>query len=205
MDIQGIAKKLICHQPGVLGVTREYTVLVPLIQRGDEVYVLFEVRAETMRRQPGETCFPGGHREEDESILQCGIRETGEELGILPSDIRPLAQLDTVYHQAGFLLYPFVVEVNPEALNTMNPNPDEVKTTFEVPLSYFRDTPPQRYTYSLEPNVGPDFPYEAIGFPQGYLWRPGKVEVFIWNYQSYPIWGLTARILHNMLEKGQLL
>ena len=40
-----------------------------------------------------------------------------------------------------------------------------------------------------------DFPYDLIGFPQGYPWRTGTHQVPIWTYKGHVIWGLTARIL----------
>jgi 8-oxo-dGTP pyrophosphatase MutT (NUDIX family) len=43
--------------------TIKSAVLLPLFFDSGECYVLFEKRARTMKRQPGEICFPGGTRE----------------------------------------------------------------------------------------------------------------------------------------------
>ena len=42
---------------------RRAAVLVPLIQKGGEYHVVFEVRAGSLKTQPGEICFPGGAAE----------------------------------------------------------------------------------------------------------------------------------------------
>ncbi|MCY1690780.1 hypothetical protein OVA29_08950 [Exiguobacterium sp. SL14] len=43
------------------------TVLVPLVEQDGEVYLLFQVRAKTLRSQPGEIAFPGGRIDLGES------------------------------------------------------------------------------------------------------------------------------------------
>ena len=45
--------------PGPLGYYRYYSVLVPLVEREGELHILYEVRAETLRTQPGQVSFPG--------------------------------------------------------------------------------------------------------------------------------------------------
>ena len=52
-------------------------------------HLLFEVRADTLDRQPGEVCFPGGHMESGETPAACALRETEEELSIPSAAIRP--------------------------------------------------------------------------------------------------------------------
>ena len=79
-----------------------------------------------------------------------------------------------------------------------------MKETFLVPADFFRDQPPLLYTFPLVPRVDDDFPYELIGFPEGYPWRGGTHQVPIWTYKGHAIWGLTARILlWNFTDRGQ--
>lgn len=201
-NLKEIEQKLCGHQPMLQGVRGRYAVLVPLVEQAGSVQVLLEVRADTLGRQPGEVCFPGGKMEPGEGVTQCAFRETWEELGIPPSDIFPIARMDLLYHQNGNLLLPLLGQLDPACLTRLRPNQDEVKEAFLVPLNFFRETPPQIYTYALRPEVGADFPYERIGFPGGYTWTSGKVEVPIWNYQGHAIWGLTARMICWLL--GQI-
>lgn len=76
-------------------------------------------------------------------------------------------------------------------LNHLSRNPAEVQETFLVPFSYFQTHQPITYTYPLVPQVGEDFPYDLIGFPQGYPWRGATAEVPIYLYEGRAIWGLT--------------
>ena len=58
-------------------------VAVPLLEIDGEDHVLFTVRSQTLRRQPGEISFPGGHCEStDKTGAAAAIRECSEELGI---------------------------------------------------------------------------------------------------------------------------
>ena len=48
-------------------------VAVPLLEIDGEDHILFTVRSQTLRRQPGEISFPGGHCEpNDKSSACCG-------------------------------------------------------------------------------------------------------------------------------------
>ena len=70
------------HTPKLQDVNREYAVLVPLAQRPEGLCLLYEVRADTLGRQPGEVCFPGGRMEAGEDPVACALRETWEETGL---------------------------------------------------------------------------------------------------------------------------
>ena len=67
MTLREISRRLSGRSPRLQDVTAEYAVLVPLVEGGEELSLLFEVRAYTLRRQPGEVCFPGGRIEPGES------------------------------------------------------------------------------------------------------------------------------------------
>ena len=65
---------------------------------------------------------------------------------------------------------------------------------------FFLEHPPQVYGYDMVPDVGEDFPYDRIGFPQGYPWRRGRVEVPLYQWEGRAIWGMTARTVRNLME-----
>ena len=96
------------HVPKVQDVTGEYAVLVPLVRQNGVWNLLYEVRAQKLRRQPGEVCFPGGKLEGEESPRECALRETWEELGIPPERVRVLGELDFIAHRANFIMYPIL-------------------------------------------------------------------------------------------------
>ena len=125
------------HTPKPLGMQREYAVLVPLVEGGEGPALLFEVRADTLARQPGEVCFPGGRMEPGETPGQCALRESWEELGIPPEQVELIAPLDFQCGRGEFVFYPVLGRVAPEAAAALRPNPGEVKETFCVPAAFF--------------------------------------------------------------------
>ena len=186
------------HVPDIQDMKARYGVLVPLVERPEGLCLLYEVRADTLGRQPGEVCFPGGKVEEGEAPAACALRETWEELGIPQSAVELIAPLDLLTHQGGFVMYPFLGVVDPAA--AVCPSLAEVKEVFTVPVDWLLAHPAEVYTYDLVPQVGEDFPYERVGFSKGYRWRGGKVNVPIYDWPDHPIWGLTGRITRRLLE-----
>ena len=186
------------HVPEIQDMKAQYAVLVPLVERPEGLSLLYEVRADTLGRQPGEVCFPGGRMEGRESPAACALRETWEELAIPPESVEVVASLDLLTHQGGFVMHPILGIVAPEV--TVCPSPAEVKEVFTVPVDWLLEHPPAVYTYDLLPQVGEDFPYARVGFPRGYRWRGGKVTVPVYDWPGHPIWGLTGRITRRLLE-----
>ena len=201
MTIGDFERRFMDHTPVLMDVRAHYAVLVPLVEWQGEPYLLLEVRAETLNRQPGEVCFPGGRMEPGEGPTQCAFRETREELGIPASAIRPIARLDELHHRDGALLHPVLAQVDAGAVVHMSASHAEVKETVLAPVRFFRENPPQVYHYPLRAEVGEDFPYHLIGFDRGYRWRAGGMEVPIWSYRGHAVWGLTARIIKHLMEQ----
>lgn len=187
------------HEPGLVGARREFAVLCPLVEQPDGLHLLFEVRAAALR-QGGEVCFPGGRREPGETAADCALRETAEELSILPSQVRLLGTPDFLCSQSGFLTRPFLGLVSPTGMAAMAPSPAEVAEVFTVPLSFFQETAPEVYTYDLLPQPPADFPYEAVGVSPDYPWSHGRVEVPVWYWQGRAVWGMTARIVRHIVQ-----
>lgn len=199
MDWNHIARQLREREAGLMDATKRYAVLVPLVEQDGELSVLYEVRAATMRRQPGEVCFPGGHMEGDETPEVCALRETREELGISEADVEVLGRLDFIAHRANFIMYPILAKLSPRALEEMTPNPDEVGETFLVPVSHLLTHPPHEYEYELIPSTPENFPYELIGIPRDYRWQRGGENVPVYPWQGHAIWGLTGRITRHLV------
>lgn len=198
--MQELKNQLERHTPGLMDCKRFFAVLVPLIERADGWYLLYEVRSHKMSSQPGEVCFPGGKMEPGENAEQCALRETWEELGILPEQICLLGRLDFIAHRSNFLMQPVLAQVEEKALESMHLNPDEVEETFLVPLSHLMDHPPQEYEYPLVPSPGEDFPYEQMGISKDYRWQPGRENVPVYPWGEHAIWGLTGRVTRNLVQ-----
>ncbi|GER66616.1 coenzyme A pyrophosphatase [Weizmannia acidilactici] len=201
MDEEKILAKFKNRQPSVLGMERlsRFAVLLPLIKMGDGLHVLFEVRAEHLKKQPGEICFPGGRIERtDKDAQAAAIRETAEELRIDGSMIRDVVPLDyvvssygnrVVFPYAGFLPH-----------TEFHPNSDEVKKLFTVPLSYLAETEPECYRLQFKVEPDQDFPFHLIRGGKAYKWNTHKMDEYFYYYKDYVIWGLTASILKNFLD-----
>ena len=200
-DLTSLEGRVKNRLPGLMDARRSYAVLVPLVEREGEYFLLYEVRARTLRRQPGEVCFPGGRMEAGETPETCALRETFEELGISPEQIRLLGRLDFIAHRANFLMQPVLGIVDGRALPPhLNPNPAEVEEYFLVPLSHLLETEPLEYTYELVPTPAEGFPYELIGIPRDYQWQHGQENVPVYPWQGRAIWGLTGRITRNFIQ-----
>ena len=196
-EIENIFKN---RKPAAIGEYHYFSVLVPLIEKDGELYLLYEIRAKSLKTQPGEICFPGGAVEKNETKRQCAIRETCEELGVEKKDIRIISELDTLYTYSNFTMYCFLGRISYEALSQKKINEDEVQEFFLVPLNYMMDQAPFIYNVDVLPNIGTDFPYDLLKLNNGYNWRKGKSEVPIYTYEDKSIWGLTARITHNFVN-----
>ena len=200
LDLNALEQTLQKRVPGLMDSHRAYAVLVPLVEREGELCLLYEVRASTLRRQPGEVCFPGGRMEPGEAPEDCALRETWEELAIPPERVRLLGRLDFIAHRANFLMQPVLGVVDNGALETMRPSPAEVDEVFFVPVSHLVEHPPIEYTYDLIPTPAVNFPYEVIGIPRDYKWQNGNENVPVYPWEGHAIWGLTGRITRNLIR-----
>lgn len=186
--------------PKSLGVYQYYSVLVPLVEKDGELHILYEVRAESLKKQPGEVCFPGGRLEDGETAEECAVRETCEELNIAPENIKVIAELDYLHTYSNFTLYSILGVIDEAVISELSVNKDEVKEVFLVPVSFLAENEPEVYRYNVIPDIGEDFPYEKINLTSGYNWRKGKSTVPIYHFGERVIWGLTARITKHLID-----
>ncbi|CAM4011638.1 NUDIX hydrolase [Mesobacillus thioparans] len=200
MKIQQISEVLLGRTPSILGHEQfmKFAVLLPLVEVNNEVHILFEVRALTLRRQPGEICFPGGRIEKGEDPGKAAARETSEELGIKESEITDMIPLDFMVSAFGTIIYPFVGTIkNPGAIK---PNEAEVGEVFTVPLAFFTKNQPATYkiNFQVEPEDG--FPFDLIIGGENYNWQTRSMNEYFYRTNGKVIWGLTARVLTHFLE-----
>lgn len=201
MNIQKLKRKLNNRTPTILGSDKfsKYAVLLPLIQIGEELHLLFEVRSLQLRRQPGEVCFPGGRVDlNDKDECYTAIRETSEELGISEKKIKDISPLDYMISPFGTIIYPFVGFI--QSAEEIKPNPGEVEEIFTIPLSYLKEVNPEIFQvrYKVEPEK--DFPFNQIVGGENYNWQIRNMEEYFYYYEEKVIWGLTARILNHFIE-----
>ena len=161
----------------VLGET-EAAVLVPLYLRDEELHAVFTKRREDLRRHPGEISFPGGRRDHpDEELATTALREAEEEIGLSAATVELLGTLAPVRtFVTGYVIYPHVGAIEPIP---WKPSPNEVELVIELPLHALRDG------YAVRP-------IERRGF---------TFETDTYVVEDHLIWGATARILGDLLER----
>ena len=197
------------HVPRLQGLTGEYAVLVPLVERPEGLCLLYEVRAGSLDRQPGEVCFPGGRMEPGEDPAACALRETWEELGIPPGRVEVVAQLDFLTHQGGFAMYPVLGVVDPSV--PVVPGPAEVAEAFYVPVDWLRanfpvgETGLYTFTDNFGDNVNPDFnSYLERGLPGIWVPKTGQVSVIQEGYQRILKCAPTVMSVQTLENQKQL-
>lgn len=143
--------------------------------------VVFTERTHQVEHHKGQISFPGGAcDEEDESIEVTALRETFEEIGVDPKDVRILGQLDDMVTVSNFRVTPFVGAMTCEAAYTYRVNDDEVASVVEVPLGHLLDE--QNMELEVRQHNG------------------REVLVPAFAYEGHRIWGATARMLHQLIE-----
>lgn len=188
------------HVPGLLSAAARYAVLCPLVEKNDGLHVVLEVRAAALK-QGGEVCFPGGRAEAGESDEVCALRETFEELAIPPAEVEIIGKSDFLCQPGRSLLQPVIGLVSSAGFAAIFPAPAEVAEVFTVPLAFLQSTEPELYAYDLKAQVPEGFPYDAVGIPRDYRWSGGRAEVPIWYYGGHAIWGMTGRILLDIVRR----
>lgn len=177
---------------------KRFAVFVPILYKNGEPVLLFETRAESLRQQPGEICFPGGRLEPTESPEACAVRETIEELLIPESSIVVYGPGDLFISPFNFIIHPYIGRLDGYDGRF---NADEVAETFTVPLDFFRNQEPEAFACPVVSAPNGDFPYERIPGGQHYNWHVGSQEILFYQYDDeHLIWGITAQIVRSAVR-----
>lgn len=148
-----------------------------------EERMIFTVRTDHLSSHAGQVAFPGGSADPaDADALTTALRETEEEIGLDRSLVTPLGYLDCFETISGFCITPVVARVADEA--TFRPAADEVAEVFEVPLVFFLE-PSNLRRYVMD-------------------YRGHRREMVEFHYEGHRIWGATAAILVNLLQRMEL-
>lgn len=201
--------------PGISGKDEYFNsaVLALLILVNEEYHFVFEKRSAAIR-QGGQICFPGGKfdPEKDDDFKETAIRETVEELGVAYDKISIIGRLDTVFSVIGSTVDTFLGVIDINSLDDLNINPDEVEKVFSVPVSYFENTEPEVYRVSITANpsyinhAGEEvvlLPAKELGLPEMYTRPWGNImnNVYVYKVAGETIWGITARLIRDVISK----
>ena len=162
--------------------TTAAAVLIPVIAQALGLTVLFTQRTQHLKSHSGQVSFPGGRAEPgDASAEFTALREAQEEIGLALERVEILGRLPEYHTRTGFRVTPVIGLIQPPL--ELMPDPREVESVFEVPLSFLLDPANrQRRTRELQGR--------SVGF-------------YVFEYQGHMIWGATAGMLvnlHKMLE-----
>jgi 8-oxo-dGTP pyrophosphatase MutT (NUDIX family) len=162
--------------------SRPAAVLVPLFESEGEWHLLYTRRTDNVESHPGQVAFPGGAIEaSDGTPAAAALREANEEIGLPPSQVSILGQMNPLLTVTQFMVTPVVAQIPwPFPLKI---NPGEVASAFQVPLAFLAN-PANLEKRPREPLI-PGRPIDVLYF------RPYSDEV---------IWGVTARITADLLQ-----
>lgn len=156
-------------------------VLVPLFLAADtrEPHVVLTRRRADLRRHAGEISFPGGRQDaEDADLTATALREAEEEIGLERSQVSLLGELPPTSTLAtNYVIHPFVATVPAGVAWRLSAR--EVDAVLELPLDALR-----------------------AGRTRTRMERRGiTFETDTYVVGEHLIWGATARILEQLLER----
>lgn len=202
MELETIREAVTGRSPRLRseGVDLVSAVLIPLLRRGGEWRLLFEVRNRRLKRQPGEICFPGGAIEPgDASPRDAAVRECCEELGLASRAVSVIGPLDPFVSGSHVLVHPFLGTLSDDAVIT--PDPGEIEELLEVPLRFFLETPAEVHEVETVLRPLPGFPLHRVPETYGSDWGRKRRSVYFYQYGEHTIWGLSARVLVDLVGR----
>ena len=158
---------------------RPAAVLIPLVDRGEEINVLLTYRSTDLEHHAGQISFPGGCLESCDPDPESGaLRETEEEIGLDRGFVEVIGRLPDHIIISGFQVTPVVAMVRPGF--HLRPDPTEVAGTFEAPLRHLFG--PRNFT------------------PRNL--RIGDEDLMVYDlpWQEHRIWGATAGMLLTLRQ-----
>jgi 8-oxo-dGTP pyrophosphatase MutT (NUDIX family) len=157
-------------------------VLIPLFEKNGAAHVVLTKRTERVQNHRGEISFPGGRREAtDYDLAVTALRESKEEIGLLPDDVEIIGRIDDIVTITNYHVTAFVGLIDA----TVCPyswcrQETEVAEVLEVPVTHLL-------------NVA-----NVIEVPRNRDGQMMLMEAFRFN--DHVIFGATARMLRNLLN-----
>lgn len=154
-------------------------VIILLYPDNGSVHTVFMQRPDYDGVHGGQISFPGGKKEpEDETLIATAIRETREETGACPDDLRILGTLTPLFIPVSNMLVTPVI-----GWTAMKPSfrhkPDEVSFLIEAEIFRFLDNSILKSKY--------------------FVVRGENMRIKYFDYNGHTIWGATAMILNELL------
>jgi len=156
-------------------------VLLPLYGWPEDPGLIFTERRADLRRHAGEISFPGGRKDDaDADLATTALREAEEEIGLDSAVVELGEELPTTgTFVTGYRIHPFIGKIPHPGDLDLAPNPSEVETVLTFSLDVLRE-----------------------GYEMRRLVRRGvPIHTPTYEVEGHFIWGATARILGDFLER----
>ncbi|GGC55775.1 NUDIX hydrolase [Marinobacter halophilus] len=175
-----LTKRLSNYAPRQLALDYpEAGILVPVTDNQRDPEMIFTLRSANMKTHRGQVAYPGGKRDPtDTSLAATALRETHEEIGIPPDQVKIIAPLSQVMSLHRILVTPYVGVVPGD--HPLQLNPAEIESVFRVPISFFLEDRRERT--------------DILSFLDSTLYVP------CYRWDRYQIWGLSAVVLVDFLN-----
>ena len=161
-------------------IDRAAAVLAPLYEHDGELFVVLTRRTWELRSHSGEVSFPGGRQDDgDEHLWHTALREAHEEIGLDPTAVERIGELDhlaTVTSRSFIVPYVGALDARPSTAA----NPQEVSAVLHVPVAEL-----------LDPTI---FREERWTFP----WAEDR-PIFFFELVGDTVWGATGAMLRQLL------
>jgi 8-oxo-dGTP pyrophosphatase MutT (NUDIX family) len=169
------------HGAGLPGLPRR-------TQWSDEPALLLTLRAETLRRHPGQWALPGGVIEEGESPEEAALRELAEEVGVRLDGIAVVGRLDDYATRSGYVITPVVVWAGDA--REASPQEAEVASIHRIPVTEFlrADAPLLNQVRGAE--------HPVLRMPVGERWIAAPTAAFLYQFRELCLLGRPTRVAH---------
>lgn len=169
------------HLLAALSTFKAASVLIPLILRDEGLSLLLTHRSAHLNNHAGQISFPGGRVESfDASSIETALREAQEEIGLDRQHVDVIGSLPLYRTATGYDVTPVIALIQPPF--ELTPDPLEVASIFEVPLSFLMDAKNHQR--------------RLVELPNG----AGIRTFYAMPYQQHFIWGATAGMLRNLFH-----
>lgn len=177
---------------------REATVLLPLIEKGGELFILFKCRTPSLRHQPGDIVLPGGGIEDGRTPLEATLCEMREELLVSDDRLTILGEIGTGSSPAGQKVYVPATELKDyRGISSLA----EADRALTLPLSFFLIHCIEHRRGSFTTRPVKSFPYDRIEGGKDYPSAVRNYTIPVYPDIASLIWDMTARMLERPVER----
>ena len=155
------------------------SVLVLLFEEKNSFNFILTLRSTKVETHKGQISLPGGVQEKNESLKETALRETKEEIGVLPETIEVIGELSSIYIPfSGYKVQPYVGWVS--APPKLIPSAHEVERIIIVPVNELIDEENRTQKKTILRGIPVTMPYFSL-----------KGEI---------VWGATSMILSEFKQ-----